>query len=145
MLRLQSVVLTFLLVINLSAIDIAHADEMSDARAVGTAILRKLEQHKNAEVWDVDVSDWFKERMTRDAFLANTAITQAQLGGIGTDRKLIQQNLADGDPSSDYKGTVFSFMFATTFPGVKAYEMIILIREGGAYKLSGLNYVPNPN
>jgi len=118
---------------------------VSDARASGTTILRKLEQRKNAEVWESDVSDWFKERMTRDAFLANTAIAQAQLGGSGTDRKLVQQNQADGDPRSGYKGQIFSFMFATTFPGAKAYEMITLTREGGAYKLSGLNYVPNPN
>lgn len=124
---------------------IAHADEMSDARASGTAILHKLEQRKNAEVWDSDVSDWFKDKMTRAAFLANLTMIQAQLGGIGAHRTLVQQNKADGVPGSGYKGPVFSFIFDTTFPAAKVYEMIVLIPEHGTYKISGLNYVPNPN
>jgi hypothetical protein len=125
--------------------NIAYADEMSDARASANTIFRKLEQRKNAEVWESDVSDWFKEKMTRDAFLANMTITEAQLGGSSTDRKLIQQNQANGEPRSGYKGKVFSFLFDTTFPAAKVYEMIVLIRERGAYKVSGINYVPNPN
>ena len=35
--------------------NIAYADDMSDARASGVATLRKLEQRKNAEVWESDV------------------------------------------------------------------------------------------
>lgn len=123
----------------------ARADDMSDARAAGKSILSKLEQRKNAEVWQSYVSDWFKERMTEDAFLANMTMVQAQLGGSGVGRKLVQQNRMDRDPKSGYKGDIFSFMFATTFPGAKAYETIVLIREGGAYKISGINYLPNPN
>jgi hypothetical protein len=110
----------FLFMVAFLASNIARADDMSDARASGTTILSKLEQRKNAEVWQSDVSDWFKERMTRDAFLANMAIIQAQLGGSSSDRKLVQQNKADGNPRSGYKGQIFSFTFATTFPGAKA-------------------------
>ena len=73
--------------------------------------------------------------MTRGAFLANMAITQAQLGGASAYRKLVQQNEPDGDPRSGYKGKVFSFMFDTTFPAGRTYEMITLIPEAGAYKL----------
>ena len=145
MIKRHSTSRVLLVLVAFLASNIANADDMTDARVSGTTILRKLEQGKNAEVWASDVSDWFKKNMMRDAFLANMAITQAQLGGSGTDRKLIQQNQADGDPRSGYKGKIFSFMFATTFPGANAYEMITLIPEGGAYKLSGLNYVPNPN
>ena len=83
--------------------------------------------------------------MTRAAFLANMTITQAQFGGASTHRELVQPNQADGDPRSGYKGKVFSFMFDTTFPAARTYEMITLIPEAGMYKLSGLNYFPNPN
>ncbi|MGF6961203.1 DUF4019 domain-containing protein [Paraburkholderia youngii] len=108
---------------------------MSDARAAALKILGKLEQKQNKEVWNANVSDWFKEKMTEEAFLANMTLIQAQLGGIGNNRKLIQENQADGDPRSGYQGTVYSFMFSTTFPVAKVYEMIILIREGGNYKI----------
>lgn len=123
----------------------AAAAELDDARAAAVSILQKLEQGKRKEVWKSDVSDWFKQRMTEDAFLANTTVVNAQLGGAGTGRKLIQQNQADGNAMSGYKGAVYSFMFGTTFPMAKVYEQIVVIREGNAYKLSSINFVPNPN
>ena len=123
----------------------ASAAELDDARALAVQILQKLEQGKRRDVWASDVSEWFKQRMTEDAFLANTTVAQAQLGGVSSERKLIQQDQAEGNPTSGYKGIVFSFMFGTTFPVAKAYEQIVLIKEGGAYKLSSINYVPNPN
>lgn len=124
---------------------LAHADEMADARSAGLEILAKLEQKQNTEVWRSHVSDWFKDRMTEDAFLANMTIMQAQLGAPSKGRKLVQQNKADGNPQAGYSGAIFSFTFDTTFPAAKVYEVIVLIREAGTYKLSGLNYVPNPN
>jgi len=140
-----SLISTFSLWMALFFINTASADDMSDARKSAVDILIKLEQGKNTEVWESSVSNWFKERMTRDAFLANLTIIRAQLGGPGADRKLVQQNRADGDPASGYKGSVFSFTFSATFPGAKVYEMIVLIREGNSYKISGLNFLPNPN
>jgi hypothetical protein len=121
------------------------AQDIDSARAIAVSILAKVEQRKNSDVWDNHVSNWFKQRMTREAFLANMALVQGQLGGAGTGRKLVQQNLSDRDPQSGYTGQIFSFMFATTFPAAKTYEMIVLIREDGAYRMSGLNFIPNPN
>lgn len=140
-----SLISTFSLWMALFFINTASADDISDARKSAVDILIKLEQGKNTEVWESNVSNWFKDRMTRDAFLANLTIIRAQLGGPGVDRKLVQQNQADGDPVSGYKGIVFSFTFSTMLPGAKVYEMIVLIREGNSYKLSGLNFLPNPN
>ena len=45
----------------LLSIAIAHADETDDARRVALEILQKVEQKKNAKVWQQDVSNWFKE------------------------------------------------------------------------------------
>ena len=84
-------------------------------------------------------------RGSQAAFLANLTVAQSKLGGTGSDRKIVQQNTADGDPQSGYKGAVYTFTFATTFPSMKAYEIIVLIRENGTYRISGLNYIPNPN
>lgn len=123
----------------------AIADEMSDARAAGIRVLEDLEQRKNSAVWGSGISDWFKDKMTKDAFLANMTTVQAQLGGVATERKLVQQNRTDNNPPSGYKGPIFSFMFATTFPAAKTYESIVMIREGGMYRVSGLNWIPNPN
>lgn len=129
----------------LAACAVAVADEISDARAAGIRILENLEQRKNAGVWSSGISDWFKERMTRDAFLANMTTVQAQLGGIASERKLVQQNRTESNPPTGYTGPIFSFMFATTFPAAKTYESVVMIREGGIYKVSGLNWIPNPN
>lgn len=121
------------------------ADDIDDARSAAVSILNSIESKKSSAVWDQQVSSWFKGNMTRDAFLANMAFMQAQLGGVSSARKLVQQNRSDGDPKVNYKGDVFSFIFATTYPTSKVYENIVLIREGGTYRLSGLYFVPNPN
>ena len=123
----------------------APAADMDDARSVAVNILNSLERRKNAEIWDQQVSSWFKEKMTREAFFANNAFLQAQLGGPSSARNLVQQNHTDGDPKVNYKGDIFSFTFSTTYPTSKVYESIVLIREEGSYKLSGLYFVPNPN
>ena len=121
----------------------ACADEISDARAAAVSALERLEQRKNSDVWQSDMSDWFKDRMTRAAFLANMTVIQAQLGGPASGREIIQQNKAPG--MAGYTGEVYSFTFETSFPAANVYEMIALIREGGKYRVSGLNFVPNPN
>ena len=123
----------------------ALADDLDEARASGVKVLRKLEQRKRKDVWDSDVSDWFKQRMTADAFIANMTVIQAQLGGVASGRKLIQQNKAEGDVAAGYKGSVYSFTYGTTFPVTAVYETIVLIKENGSYKVSGINFVPNPN
>lgn len=121
------------------------ADPQDDARSVAIDILQKLEQKKSNEVWDLHVSNWFKERMGKDAFLANMTVIQSQLGGKGTRRDLIQQSTADGSPKDGYSGNLYSFMFATKFPTIKVYEMIVMSREDNVYRLFGLQYTPNPN
>jgi len=121
----------------------AHADDMSDARSAATLILKKLEQRKNREVWDSDVSDFFKKSITKQAFLGNMTVIEAQLGGPSSQRELIQQNKANG--VAGYKGMVYSFMYASEFPAANAYEMIVVVNEDGNYKLAGINYIPNPN
>lgn len=123
----------------------AKADELADGRRVALDILVKIEQKKGAEVWEHQVSAWFKERMTRKAFLANSTIMHAQLGGPATRRNLIQQNRAEGDAGTGYKGMVLSYLFETTFPVANLYETITLIEDEGELRLAGLNYVPNPN
>lgn len=136
------------LVIALSALFFAvsaFAADIDDARSVAVSILKKMEDRKNAEVWDQHVSPWFKSNTTRDAFLANLTFMQAQLGGVSSSRTLIQQNYADGDPKVNYRGDIFSFVFSATYPASKIYENIVLIRDGSNYKLSGLYFVPNPN
>lgn len=137
-----------ILIITLSAIFLATptlAADIDDARSVAVSILNSFESKKASVVWDQQVSSWFKDKMTRDAFLANSTFMQTQLGGVSSARKLVQQNRSDGDPKVNYKGDVFSFTFSTTYPTSNVYENIVLIREGGTYKMSGLYFVPNPN
>ena len=124
---------------------VSFADPTDDARAVAIDILQKLEVRKNSEVWESHVSNWFKDKTAKAAFLANMTVIQSQLGGKGTDRELIQQNTANGSPQFGYTGKVYSFMFATKFSAANVYEMIVMIKEDNAYRLAGIQYTPNPN
>ncbi len=141
-LRLFVLSLSFLV---LCSEGVTFADDADEARAVAMNILKQLEQKKTMDVWSNYVSNWFKRKTTEKAFLANMTVIHAQLGGTGTDRDLIQQGKADGDSQSGYQGTVYSFLFGTTFPMAKVYETIVLIIEDNTYRLAGINYVPNPN
>lgn len=134
-----------LVVFVVSFASLVAADDIDDARDVSRSILEKLENKEFAKVWDDNVSEWFKDKTTKPAFLGNMTITHRQLGGISKSRVLIQQNQSDGDLASGYSGEVFSFMYETGFPNAKVYETIVLIFDGDDLKLAGFNYVPNPN
>lgn len=107
------------------------------ARVVGIAVLQKLEQRKNEEVWQSHVSDWARNKITKEAFLANMTMIQSKLGGMGSDRELIQQSVADVNVATGYKGETFTFLYSTSFLTGKVYEKVLLIHEGNTYQLAG--------
>ena len=53
MIKRRSMSSSLLALIPFLSSNIAYADDMLDARTSGIAILRKLEQHKNSDVWGV--------------------------------------------------------------------------------------------
>jgi len=118
--------------------------EIDDARDVATIILQKFERKQNRALWKEHVSNWMKNKMTEEAFLAEMSTVQAQLGGTSSDRKIVRQTSAP-IPGSGYSGTVYAFTFSASFPSAKAYEMVFLIREDGEYRISGIRYSPNTN
>jgi hypothetical protein len=119
--------------------------EMDGARNTAARILQDLQKKKFSDVWENDVSNWFKNNATKPAFMGNMTVIHNQLGGQSFKRELIQQGKADGDSATGYVGDVFSFMYQTEFPRAKVYETIYLVVEAGTYKLAGINYIPNPN
>lgn len=100
-------------------------------------IMVLLGQSRFADVWDSRTSDWFKTKVTRDAFLANMTLGRGKLGRL-EESKLVSIDHAEHDPTTGYKGSIYAAQFLNTYAGGRFFERIVVIREKDAYKLSGI-------
>lgn len=112
------------------------------ARQAANTIIQLIAAKKFAELWDVHVSDWFKQRLTRDAFLGNMALGRSMIGQL-TSSNVVQTQHSTFDPGSGYSGDIYTFMFLNTYSNARFYETVVVIKEpDGRYRISGLQGAP---
>lgn len=117
----------------------AVAAERDEAEKSAVTVLRMLDEKNYEGLWNNLVSTWFKDKTTKDSFLANMAMGRAQLGGKSTETQLVDHTFATSDPASGYKGKIYAFNFKTAYPAGKFYERVVVIQEkDGKFRLSGI-------
>ena len=120
-------------------ISIVHGAEKDDAEQAAVAILNALDNRQYETVWNSLTSKWFKEKTTKDSFLANMTMGRAQLGGKATEKQLVDYSYATQDPGTGFKGKIYAFNFKTAYPAGQFYERIVVVQEmDGKFRLSGL-------
>ncbi|MEW6427911.1 MAG: DUF4019 domain-containing protein [Thermodesulfobacteriota bacterium] len=118
-----------------SNVDPANRDASEKAAA---NILSMLAKKQYYDLWDSQISDWFKRTVTKEAFIANMTLGRARIGEL-VDSKTISNDFSDFDPSSGYKGTIHSVTFLNTYTNGKFFERIVVIKEkDGSFRLAGI-------
>ena len=121
------------------------ADERQSATKAARDIVSALSDRKFIQIWDTQMSQFFKDRITKDSFLANMSIGRSQIGNLNSS-KIVDVRYTERDPASGYEGKIYSFTFLNIYAVGKFYEQIIVIKENdGIYRLSGLWGSPAPS
>jgi hypothetical protein len=110
----------------------------ADAQASAEDFLRSLSVGQFNLVWDQKVSVWLKGRMTRDAFVANMAISRPQLGKL-LDIKYVAITHLEQDQATGYRGDIYSIVFRDAYGVGEFYENVWVVKDpDGKYRFSGL-------
>lgn len=122
----------------------AFAGDREDADKAAKAVLTSL-QNKNYEaVWDNQMSEFFRSKMTKDSFLANMTMGRQPIGTL-TESKFIDMAYSQIDPASGTKGEIYAFNYLNTYTAGKFYERVVVIKEkDGKFRLAGLFGSPAP-
>lgn len=135
--RKISVTLLFMIVLLYVGISYGGSTDESEARNVSDKINTLMSKGEYSTVWSDHMSNSFGSTMTKDSFLANLSIGRSMFGKR-VNSKFIESVYSTTDPASGYQGDIFSFTYLNTYTGVKMYERIVVINEGGlGFKLAG--------
>lgn len=125
--------------------NIATGADQDDAKKASKEIVSLLARKQFQLLWNSLTSKFFKDKMTKDSFVANMSIGRAQLGEL-TDSKLIDIAYSETDPADPgYKGKIYAFNYLNTYSAGKFYERVVVMKEDdGQFRLSGLWGSPAP-
>ena len=118
--------------------------QQGNAQTSAQTIIDALGNQKYKIVWDKYTSQWFRTKVTEDAFLANMSMGRAQLGVIQKS-SLVSSDHSTSDPATGYQGDIYAFTYRDKYSVGEFYERIVLIKEpDGQYRMSGLFGSPVP-
>ena len=118
---------------------LATAAASDDAAAAAKLIITRLQGGQYEAVWNENTSAWFKQRTTKESFLANMNLGRQSLGPSNSPPEFVDMSYAKGDPATNYQGDIYAFNFRTSYTAGKFYERIVVIKDtDGKFKLSGV-------
>jgi len=117
---------------------VAEATDQNDATNAATSILQSIHGHQFEKLWNVQTSQWFKEKTTEDSFIANLSLGAQQVGAA-QDSKLVDISYSRSDPATGFVGEIYACTYITTYSVGKFYERVVVLKENdGKFRLSGL-------
>lgn len=120
------------------------AGDREDADKAAKAILTSLQTKNYEGLWNSQMSDFFRSKMTKDSFLANLTIGRQQIWPL-VESKFIDMAYSQIDPASGTKGEIYAFNYLNTYTAGKFYERVVVIKEkDGLFRLAGLFGSPAP-
>jgi hypothetical protein len=123
----------------------ANSQQVANAQRAAEGIITDLGSQKYKTVWDNDTSEWFKGKLSEDAFLSNMSVGRSQLG-IMQKSSLVSSDHSTSDPATGYQGDIYAFTFRDKYPVGEFYERIVVIKDrDGQYRMSGLFGSPVPS
>lgn len=118
--------------------------QQSDAERAAEKIINDLAAGDYREVWDDQVSMFFKQYVLEDTFLSNMAMVRPQLGEL-LRIKIFKTEHLDRDPVSGYRGDIYFVTFRNSYATGEFYEGVaVILEEDGLYRMSGFGGAPVP-
>ena len=123
---------------------VARAADSDEAARAARQILAALQALQVEQVWDAQTSEFFKSRVSRDAFVATVTAGREPLGEPGRS-DFLQMTTADADEATGYEGTIYAFSYRNAYDAGVYIERIVVIEDpDGEFRLSGLWGAPVP-
>ena len=114
------------------------AGDREDADKAAKSILSSLQSKSYETLWNSQMSEFFRSKVTKDSFLANLTLGRQQLGTL-SESKFIDMAYSQVDPGSGMKGEIYAFNYLNTYTAGKFYERIVVVKEkDGKFRLAGL-------
>jgi hypothetical protein len=137
--HMKKLFISLLILISVAlAASTSFAGDREDAEKAAKQILTSLQSKKYEVLWNTQMSEFFRSKMTKDSFLANMTMGRQQLGTV-TDSKFIDMAYSQVDPATGTKGEIYAFNYLNTYSVGKFYERIVVIKEkDGIFRLAGL-------
>jgi hypothetical protein len=119
-------------------------DDQTEAVSAAKGIMASLANKDFEGLWNEQTSDYFKNwsKGNKDAFIAKMSISRSTIGNI-TESNVLDLQVSPST-ASDYVGTMYTVTFANNYTTGSSYEYVIVIKEGGSFKMSGFGGVPKP-
>lgn len=122
----------------------AFAGDREEADKAAKAILDSLQAGKYELLWNTQMSEFFRSKMTKDSFLANMSIGRQQLGPLSSS-KFVDMAYSQADPTTGTKGEIYAFNYLNSYATGNFYERVVVIKErDGKFRLAGLWGSPAP-
>lgn len=122
----------------------AADDQDAAASTAARDILRSIQGRQYEKLWNTQTSDWYRQKTTKDSFMAGITIGRQQLGPA-VDSKFLDMQHSRIDPTTGYQGEIYRFSYLNTYGAGKFYEQIVVIKESdGKFRMSGLWWAPAP-
>jgi hypothetical protein len=123
----------------------ARADDAEQATQAAKQILTLIAENRLNTLWDTRISKFFKDRISKEVFLANLSQGRASVGGARSSSQVVDITYVNQDPQSGYKGEIYFCRFLNKYPNGNFYESVVVIKEpDGQFRLSGISAAAAP-
>ncbi len=130
------------------ALVVAQDSERDQAELQAKAFLKGFGLGEYRRIYRSYLGRRFRDAVTEEAFVAQYSLVRSQVGGGGSDRRLIDERamgMVPG-PQGPIHGSFHFFRYKTRYPVGNVYEDVTLEDEGGgAWRIVGCFLFPAPD
>src|SRR4029434_9524762 len=103
-----------------------------------------IQQKQYEKLWNNQMSEVFKSKVSKDSFIANLTIGRQSLGSP-VSSEFIDLAYSRFDPSTGYQGEIYALNYLNAYTAGNFYERIVVVKEkDGKFRLAGLWGAPAP-
>jgi hypothetical protein len=123
----------------------AGADDRLRATHAAEHILTLLDENRLNTLWDTMVSQFFKDRVDKNVFLASISGARVAAGGDRLSSQILEVTYWNQDPQTGFRGDIYVCRFLDKFPAGNSFETVVVIKEpDGQFRLGGAVSAPAP-
>lgn len=120
------------------------AGEEDDARSAASAVRAAISNQEYEDLWNSRVSEFFKGKVQKAAFIQNLKQGRAQVG-VARSVTPVSYTFAEVDSMTGYRGKIYSFDYHVKYEKAAFFERLVVVKDpDGRYRLAGIWANPAP-